>query len=74
MNLNDMNRRAEADLARFRPGARGSNQRIFRMYFWLVRMNSLGHRPQVGRSLAEVDVFVLDLVRHDYPGFTPELA
>jgi hypothetical protein len=74
MNLNDMNRRAEADLARFCRGFRGSNQRIFRMYFWIVRMNSLGRRPQVGRSLAEVDVFVLNLMRHDYPGFTPELA
>jgi hypothetical protein len=37
-------------------------------------MNSLGRRPQVGRPLAEVDAFVLDLMRKDYPGFTPEVA
>jgi hypothetical protein len=37
------------DLARFRRGVRGSQQRMFRAYFWLVRMNSLGSRPQVAR-------------------------
>ncbi len=47
---------------------------MFRAYFWLVRMNSLGSRPQVGRSLAEVDAFVLDQMRQRYPGFTLELA
>jgi hypothetical protein len=74
MNLDDMIRRAKSDLARYARGVRGSRQRVFRMYFWIVRMNSLGSRPQVGRSLAEVDAFVLELMRRDNPGFTPDLA
>jgi hypothetical protein len=74
VKLNDMIAQALRDLARFRRGVRGSQQRMFRAYFWLVRMNSLGSRPQVGPSLAEVDAFVLDQIRQRYPGFTPELA
>jgi hypothetical protein len=35
MNLNDMIAQALRDLARFRRGVRGSQQRMFRMYFWL---------------------------------------
>jgi hypothetical protein len=74
MNLSDMIAQAVRDLARFARGVRGSQQRMFRMYFWVVRMNSLGSRPEVGRSLAEVDAFVLDQMRQRYPGFTAELV
>jgi hypothetical protein len=74
MKVSDMNERAKADLARYARGMRGSRQQVFRMYFWIVRMNSLGRRPQVGRTLAEVEAFVLDLMRRDNPGFTPDMA
>jgi hypothetical protein len=74
VKLNDMIAQARRDLARFGFGTRGSEQRVFRMYFWLVRMNSLGRAPQVRRSLAEVDALVLEQVRQRFPRFVPEMA
>jgi hypothetical protein len=43
------------------------------MVFWLVRMNSLGREPQLGRSLAEADTFALEITRAEHPEFTPAL-
>jgi hypothetical protein len=62
-------RLSKPELARFPRGATGSLQNLFRMVWWNVRMNSLGRKPEVGRSLAEVDDFALQLMRSHYPGF-----
>ena len=37
------------------------------MIWWNVRMNSLGRRPEAGRSLAEVDAYALKLMRDFSP-------
>jgi hypothetical protein len=74
MTLRQMLDQTLLDLARYAKGMRGSLQRKFRMIFFLVRMNSLGRRPQVGRSIEDVEAMALELMRGDDPGFTPELA
>jgi hypothetical protein len=74
MNLTDMISQSWHDLALSRGRMPGSRQRAFRVYFLLVRMNSLGRRPPVGRSLVDVGAFVLDEMRQRYQGFTPEMA
>ena len=74
MKHSDMIRQGKGELARYIRGTRGSLQRLFRMIWWNVRMNSLGRTPQVGRSLAEVDAYALKLMRDFYPDFGPTLA
>jgi hypothetical protein len=74
MKGNEMLGQAKRELARYVRGPRRSLQRRFRSIWWMVRLNSLGRRPQVGRSLAEVDAYALAAMRSEYPGFTPELA
>jgi len=60
-------------------GAREAGERsrdlavLWKMVFWLVRMNSLGREPQLGRSLAEADTFALEITRAEHPEFTPAL-
>jgi hypothetical protein len=68
-----MNAQAKRDLSRFARRVRASLRQRFRMVFGLVRMSSLGRRPEVGRPLAEADTFALEIMRTDYPGFTPDL-
>ena len=65
---------ARNEFVRFPRGTRGSLQNLFRMIWWNVRMNSLGRRPEAGRSLAEVDAYALKLMRDFYPDFGPTLA
>ncbi len=74
MTLQELNDKTCRDRARYARGARRSLQRKFGMIFTLVRMNSLGCRPQVGHSLETVDAYALELMRMEHPGFTPELA
>ena len=64
----------KGELAAYRKGVHGSLQRRFRMIFQIVRMNSLGRRPQMGGSLAEVEALVLDTMRRDSPDFSPDIA
>ena len=74
MTFREILDQALRDLARYAKGVKGSLQRRYRMIFFLSRMNSLGGRPQVGRSVEEVEMFALSLMRQEHPEFKPEVA
>ena len=74
MTFREILDQALRDLARYAKGVKGSLQRRYRMIFFLSRMNSLGRRPQVGRSAEDVEAFALALMRQEHPEFVPELA